>query len=382
VLASGAKLLDAGSVDHSLRFAVDARWSDYQQYAAGQDNCPPPPYGNPFDACWFLHVNQSDAPDTKSTVFGFTLEDEMAFLDNRLRVTPGLRFDYFKHSPKHSLGYERNIGFTGTYPASVSDSHISPKLRFEIDAGENWTLYAQWAQGFRAPTVPELYQFYINPGRYYLRGNPDLKPETSNSFDVGARFGNEDLGGSVSLFTNRYKNFIDTVDLGTDANFTLFRQQYINRAKVRISGVEAKAHWQFHPNWRLQGGLAYAQGKDIDTVQYLNSVPALKGVIDLSYAQENWGGDVTLTAVAKRDNVANGSHSLLKTPGYGLVDVTAWWQPMGEKGPRLQAGVYNLFDKKYWDALSLPATPSQAGQNYAYYTEPGRSFKLSIIQKF
>jgi len=90
----------------------------------------------------------------------------------------------------------------------------------------------------------------------------------------------------------------------------------------------------------------------------------------------------TLVGVAKRANVETGSRDLLKTPGYGLVDVSAWWQ-VTEKGPRLQAGIYNLFDKKYWDAVSLPtdALP-QAGQDYAFYSEPGRSFKFSIVQKF
>jgi len=381
-LASGAKSVDLGNVGHHMRFAMDMRRSDYSQFAGGQDNCPPGPYVNPFDACWFLHVNQSDAPDTKSTVFGFVVEDEMGFFDNRLRVTPGVRFDYFKHSPQRSLNYERNIGFAGIYPASRHDERLSPKLRFELDTDTNWTLYAQWAQGFRAPTVPELYQFYVNPDRYYLRGNADLKPETSNGFDVGARFGDHDFGGSVSFFANRYKNFIDTRDLGPGGGFMLFRQEYINRAKVRISGVEAKGHWQFHQNWRLEAALAYAQGRDILKDEYLNSVPAFKAVVGLEYAQENWGGDVRLTAVTKRDKVETGAHDLLRTPGYGLIDVSAWWQPVGEKGPRLAAGVYNLFDKKYWDAVSLPANPSQRGQDYAYYSEPGRSFKFSIIQKF
>jgi len=381
LLLSGMKSVDLGAISHHLRFGIDARWSDYSQFAGGQDNCPSPPYSNLFDACWFLHVNQSDAPDTKSTVFGVILEDEIAFLDNRLRMVPGVRFDYFQHEPRPSANYERNIGFTGFYPDSRQDERLSPKLRFEWDSSAHMTLYAQWAQGFRAPTVPELYQFYVNPGRYYLRGNPDLKPETSNGFDIGARFGHDDLGGSVSLYTNRYKNFIDTFDLGGNANFILFRQEYINRDRVRISGVDVKGHWQFHPNWRIDAGLAYAQGKDTQRDEYLNSVPPLKSVIGVAYAQENWGGDVTMTAIAKRSKVETGTHDLLKTPGYALFDVSAWWQPI-EKGPRLQFGVYNLFDKKYWDAVSLPASPSQSGQDYAYYSEPGRSFKFSIIQKF
>jgi len=381
LLASGVKGLEVGSLNHNVRFATDVRFSQYKQYSGGYDNCGAPPYGGFFNACWFLHTNQADSPNTDSTVLGFSVEDEMAFFDNRLRVTPGLRFDYFKHDPKKTLAFENKAGFTG-YPDGRSDSHVSPKLRFEIDTAENWTLYAQYAQGFRAPSVAELYEDYINPGRYYTKGNPDLEPETSHGLDVGAQFNYEKFGGSVSFFANRYRNFIDVIDLGSGGGFFLSRRHYVNRARVSISGIEAKAHWQLHQNWRLNGAFAYAEGKDTVRDEYLNSIPAFKAVVGLEYAQENWGGDVTLTAVTKRDKVETGSHNLMTTPGYGLVDVTAWWQ-VSEKGPRLQAGVYNLFDKKYWDAVSLPtgALP-QTGQDYAYYSEPGRSFKFSIIQKF
>jgi len=378
LFASGAKMLETGDFSHSLRFFTDVRLSQYKQFAGGQDNCPPPPYFNPFDACWFLHVNQSDAPNTDSVGFGFAIEDEMAFFDNQFRVTPGVRFDYFRHEPKRSSDYEKNIGFAGVYPDDVSDSRFSPKLRFEWDVADRVTLYAGWAQGFRAPTVPELYQFYINPGRYFVRGNPDLKPETSNGFDIGAHLGDDQLGGSLAIFHNRYKNFIDALDLGANSEFRLFRQQYVNRAKVRITGVEAKGHWVFADNWRSQFGLAYAEGKDSGTGEYLNSVPALKAVLGLGYSSDNWGADAVVTAVAKRDKVENAAN-FAKTSGYNLVDVTGWWSPFGEKGPRLQAGVYNLFDKKYWDAVSMPATSNQARD---YFSEPGRNFKISLTQKF
>lgn len=374
---NGFKTLQLGATTHTVRVAIDTSFSKYQQYAGGEDSCPPPPYTRPFMTCQFMHVNQADSPTTESKNFGFAFEDEIAFYDGRVRITPGGRFDWYERDPKHSARYEQNSGFTG-YPDSQSDSRFSPKLRGEWDVANKVTLYAQWAQAFRAPTASELYFNYTNPGFYYTRGNPDLKPETSNGFDIGVQLGDKDLGGSISVFSNRYKNFIDQVSLAGNREFPLGRFENINRARVTISGVEAKGHWQIGNGWHTNFALAYAEGRDTDKDEYLNSVPPLKGMVGLGYAQEIWGADVNLTAAGKRNKVAKNS-DYARAPGYAVVDLTGWWEPMGEKGPRLQAGVYNLFDKTYWNALNLRSSTSYPKE---FFSEPGRSFKLSFIQKF
>ncbi len=56
-------------------------------------------------------------------------------------------------------------------------------------------------------------------------------------------------------------------------------------------------------------------------------------------------------------------------------------------GLRVQAGVYNIFDKKYWNAIAMrdinpTATSSSTNQPIDYYSEAGRSFKISITKTF
>ncbi|EJF90616.1 TonB-dependent hemoglobin/transferrin/lactoferrin family receptor [Bartonella tamiae] len=375
--AAGLKMVEIGDTIHTLRIATDASSSKFQQYAAGEDSCPSAPFPPQYFGCQFLYTNQSDAPNTDSTSFGISFEDEISFFDNRFRLTPGVRYDWYDHRPQKTGSYENAAGFSG-YPSNNSGSRLSPKVRLEWDAINKLTLYAQWAQAFRAPSVTELYLNYTNPGFYYIAGNPELKHETSNGYDIGALLGDNHLGGALSLFSNYYRNFIDTIDYGADSEFLLSRQQYINRARVRISGIEARAHWVLSNGWHTNAALAYAEGKDTETDEHLNSIPALKGVLGVGYAEEKWGSDITLTATAKRNKVEKNS-DFAKTPGYTLVDLTGWWEPVGKKGPRIKAGVYNLFDKRYWNAVDLPASSSTPKD---YFSEPGRSFKVSIVQKF
>jgi hemoglobin/transferrin/lactoferrin receptor protein len=71
-------------------------------------------------------------------------------------------------------------------------------------------------------------------------------------------------------------------------------------------------------------------------------------------------------------------------PGYGIVDLTAWWQPEQVKGLTIRGGVYNLFDKTYYDAVNVRDVDlaSSTSQPREYYSEPGRTFKITLTQRF
>mgnify|MGYP002719746759 FL=1 len=268
------------------------------------------------------------------------------------------------------------------------DSKWSGSLLLTWQAHELATLYAQWAQGFKAPDVNELYSTFTNSGMGYARvGNPNLKPEESTGHEVGARLGDKHLGGSVSLFDNRYKNFIDSItaneeDYGFQAGeFPTFFEVMENRDKVRIYGAEGTAQWQFAPSWQAWSSVAWAVGKDRETKQHLNSVAPLTGTLGLSYTQQHYGADLMLTAARRRDKVENDSD--FKAPGYGVVDLTGYWQPAALDGVRLQAGLFNLFDKKYWNALNVPSIGGRTSpQPVDYYSEPGRTFRVSASWQF
>jgi hemoglobin/transferrin/lactoferrin receptor protein len=73
------------------------------------------------------------------------------------------------------------------------------------------------------------------------------------------------------------------------------------------------------------------------------------------------------------------SRDYFATPGYGIVDLTARWEPEKLPGLKINAGIYNVFDKTYYDY----ATARLAGtQPNPFYSEPGRTFRISLTQKF
>lgn len=375
---------ESGSVQHTVTLGTSMFFSKAEQYSAGEDACDtvvPVPF-----ACGMLHTNQSDMPDVDSSKVSVYAQDRMVFGDSGFSLTPGIRFDWYDHSPQDTPAYLNNPA-TPVLPNGSNDSAFSPKILAEYELNKDVTIFGQWSMGFRSPTSNELYLTYGGTGSYLSIGNPDLKPETSNGFEVGARLGDNEFGGSVNLFYNRYRNFIDSRsyspdeirDAGYDPfSFPLGVTGYQNIARAKIYGAEFSVHKSFVNGFNTRAGLAFTRGINMETDRYLNSVAPLKAVIGVGYATETWGVDALWTGVKR---VSNMSTSSFKAPGYGLVDLTAWWEPEQVKGLSISAGIYNVFDRKYWDALNTKDANVAVGAE-DYFTEPGRSFKISLTQRF
>ncbi len=84
---------------------------------------------------------------------------------------------------------------------------------------------------------------------------------------------------------------------------------------------------------------------------------------------------MTASSAMPDDRVA----TTFDAPGYGIVDFTGWWTPEEVSGLRVQAGVYNIFDRKYFDAVNVPLARPQARD---YYSEPGRTVKATMKYQF
>ncbi len=371
---NASKSFDTGSLHHKVTFGLDVAFSKVHQYSAGQDSCALPRWRA---TCAFLHTNQSDMPDVDGKRVGAFIDDKIDLGSSNVSLTPGLRFDWYDYSPKNTDAYRDSANYSGL-SSGQSDSRFSPKLRASYQPQDNVELYAQWAMAFRAPNVSELYVNYGVPGGYVSYGNPDLKPETSNGIEIGTNLGDDDFGGHIGGFYNKYKNFIDSeTSADPTRTYPLGITEYFNRANVRMFGVEVNAHKKFDNGIHIKGSLAYVNGKDSDSGEWIDSVAPAKAAFTVGYATEVWGTDftfVTATSEPKKDG------DNFRTPGYGIFDLTGWWEPEQVKGLSLRAGVYNIFNKTYYDSLNVASTGLT--QPSAYYSEPGRTFKLTLMQRF
>ncbi|WP_293810258.1 TonB-dependent hemoglobin/transferrin/lactoferrin family receptor [uncultured Bosea sp.] len=391
------KNFQTGALTHRLTAGTELRMSSLEQYSAGLDNCPARPasgsFTGAFATCNNLFTNQSDQPKVDGKLVGLYLHDEIGMLDNRLRVTPGVRFDWYEEAPQNTPAYTNSGSRPVGLPPSSSDNAWSPRVRLEYDILKNApmvkdvTVFAQWAKSFRAPTADELYGRFGGPSTYLRAGNPTLRPEIGNGIDVGVRFGDKQLGGSITYFRSNYRNFIDTYQsqapgvggLYPQGGITTFR----NIPKAEIQGVEINGQYAFAPNWLVRGSFAYTRGMNKSDNTFLNSIPPMQGIVAIAYGTETWGAEVSTKLAGKRDDVAatTGSAQGFRAPGYAIFNASAWWRPMPQIADlEFQVGVYNIFDRKYFDAVNVPT--GVLAQARDYYSEPGRTVKATMKYQF
>lgn len=191
-------------------------------------------------------------------------------------------------------------------------------------------------RGFKLPSFYAL--------GHPIVGNPALRPEESEGYEVGAI---QELAGatlSLALFQTRYRNAVDFEE-GPPPRL-------VNRAGVRAAGGELGARWDFGPRGHLRAHLAYVDTQIENSTERLRNRPRWTGGAQLHYAPAS-PIDLVLGLVhvgANLDSsIPTGDREL---PGFTRLDAGIGWVPAIGFGVRLDAE--NLADEDYDELVGFP----------------------------
>ncbi len=158
-----------------------------------------------------------------------------------------------------------------------------PKAGVIVKLNDSWILRGSFGLGFRAPDLGQLYFRFANPATFYqVIGNPNLNPEYSQSFQVGALYRHRRYRLGVTLFRNNIRDLIDSRLIGTPRsaaelnslltnygipgffNPLLNRQTfiYLNQSRIFTQGIEIDGEYAFRRNLRLSGAYTYLNALD------------------------------------------------------------------------------------------------------------------------
>jgi iron complex outermembrane recepter protein len=148
---------------------------------------------------------------------------------DKLTAYIGFREDWWRGFD----GYSNSVGINSQYYSHNSVSSFNPKGALVYTPFKNTVLRASIGKAFRAPTLYELYGSYTTTGGITYAGNPNLKPETVMSWDVGA----EQLLWKNGVFkTSYFQSYIDDLIYSRTLSATLTDKINVGRATIR--GVE------------------------------------------------------------------------------------------------------------------------------------------------
>ncbi|MFA7227880.1 MAG: TonB-dependent receptor [Melioribacteraceae bacterium] len=163
-------------------------------------------------------------------------------IDPSVSLTLGLRYDYMKLDTLKSA------------------NAAAPKAGVNYKLTEDLIARASFGTGFRAPTPSEVFTTAGVGGGIDVKSNPDLKAETSFSFEAGMLYNySKDILFDAAFYQSDYSDFIEPV-LTKEAKI-----QFVNLSRARIQGFELNSNWSILPGeLKFTAGYNYMWARDLD----------------------------------------------------------------------------------------------------------------------
>lgn len=325
-----------------------------------------------------------------STLFekAIFIQDEIQLLNGALLISPGLRYDTFKLRPEvDELFSEANPGVS---VSEFDDNQLSTKLGAIYNISENYSFWLQYAEGFRIPPMDDVNVGFTNfLGRYTSLSNPNLKPESVASVELGLRGTsyNDAVNWSISAYRNDYDNFIESLAfVGISENgFTQF--QAINLDAVEISGLEGQISWSLEEtfasaaNWQLRVSYSIQDSENKATGEDVESILPSQAVAGIQYQDysDPWRIELVATYTESAQAIGgSGELPFFEAPSHTTFDLLGHYRI--NQHITINGGIFNITDKEYWLASEVKGQSESA--NLKPLSAVGRNASVNVVMTF
>ena len=243
---------------------------------------------------------------------------------------------------------------------------------YRIDS--NWSVAANLASGFRAPSIFELYAGGEHGGvQAYQIGNPDLKAETSLNTDLSLRWQTPKTEMVATVYQNWVDNYIYLANTGRDVPSEagpLIPEMKAEQTDAVITGFEFSISHQLNQAWSTHLALELIEGRDTGESRELPLMPANNAKINVHYQPQDFAGlqnqKVTVgvklvgskNAVYPYEPFSQFDNNQIPY-GTASTDAYALWNlgyqakvKLDKQNLYLAASVNNVFDTAYVDFLN------------------------------
>jgi vitamin B12 transporter len=282
----------------------------------------------------------SPATATRDNYSGF-LQDQWAY-KNRFFATAGVRLDHnesfgFFASPRLSLAML-------AHQSDVNGLIGTTKIK------------ANFGLGIKEPTLMESYSTSM-----YTKGNPDLRPEKTVSFDAGIEQ-HFNSGRSVLELTYFQNRFRDQIGYAI-SDYITYAGSYFNIGKSRARGLETSLSFDLFRKLTLSGAYTFLDSEVLESTSIFDPVynkgqellrrPRHSGNIDLRWKPGRWTFGATALLIGARTDSDFSSLGMTRNPGYCVVNLIANLKLMNEIS--LFTAVNNLGNEQYMEVLGYPS---------------------------
>lgn len=346
-----APIAGSGYYDYGIDFdgiQVQVKWSfENFHMTAGAEK-----YSEEY---WQINTPPYSSKYTDTAAY---LMGKLSFLDESLWLSAGVRYDSIESEGQQNPQKEKR--YTPAFGVAYSPA--------------DWVkLRANYAGSFKMPTPDRLTGDSANSRGIRYVGNPNLKPQEADSWDLGADFYYRGLEFGLTYFSTDYKDLIRTVRISSAPRIDTYENL---SGTTKYRGLEANLSWamgdtfgwefEIRPYVSLTKMLTYEKpgGDALETVADLSvsygvsfDHPAygFKASLDATY----YGEQLPNNGSANWNGIPIGKDNVIDLH---LSKILYDWGDHGKL--TLKGDILNITDEFYHVSAGLP--------------QPGRSFYLGL----
>ena len=261
-------------------------------------------------------------------------------------------------------------GFNSRDRGQSDDNHdLVAKARYQLTP--NLVAEVGYGRKSRSPLYQERYLWIpleinagLGDGNNYV-GNSDLRPETSDQFELGLDWSNGVDWFSPRFFVRDVDDYIQGVPAANMAVIGVSRNAngdptplMFANTEAEFRGVDLSFGYTFNDRWRVEGMASHVNAERGDVADYLYRVNPDNARVSLLYETGGFTARVEQVVVLEQDRVSrtntydpmNPKNNAAPTDGYNLTNVYLNW--MTNREIMFTLGAENLFDTDYVNHLT------------------------------
>jgi outer membrane receptor protein involved in Fe transport len=212
---------------------------------------------------------------------------------------------------------------------------------------ESDRVYATFSQGYRSPSLSDLHAHYVN-----FDGNPNLKAERSNSFELGGSLEHgKRYSGFFDGFTARGALFYTTYSNLIDSRFNGSVLTKENVGEARAYGGEANAGYSFSV-WTIGVGYGFLEARNQTLDEPLRLSPKHQGSLSISQQIGPVVIEAKETVWSSYFDRHPTTNLLTEMPGWETFDLT--FRTLALTDWELSGGVVNAFNESRELTIGYP----------------------------
>lgn len=288
-------------------------------------------------------------PNSRYDSYGIFSEGRLSLFNKRLLLNAGIRYDYFENE------ILATPGITSIKKNKEEIDHVTIRGGLVYKITDDIRIKGNIGSAFRAPAPDELATDYVSDYGIHYIGNPELKPESSVTYDIGIDYRKGLLKSELTFFNTEFRDKILSYYDGK-INALTFKnvdgatfQGFEGNLSYDV-GLAIGLKFSIEPFMNITYHTRYSSKDKLEISNYgktLLYTPKWTGAFGVRAGYDKWDARLiaNYTGDEKVQDWSEYPYPVVKKADFTVVNLKGSYRPI--KNLEVMASIENLFDRAY-----------------------------------